>query len=80
MTENIPELVRGLNRLAQPTDSPNFGLDFVTDPATALAAKGLVLSADEQARINAEVADIVENQSGVSEEAVEVEVSVKVKF
>ena len=82
MSEDVSGFVRGLQRVVQPTDSLNFREDFQSDPVGALAAKGLILSADEQTRLSAEVANIVANQKALGGEAadVEVEVSVKVKF
>ena len=82
MAEDLSGFARGLQRVVQPTDSLSFREDFQSDPVGALAAKGLILSADEQTRLNAEVADIVANQKALGGEAAatEVEVSVKVKF
>lgn len=82
MPEDLSGFVRGLQRVVQPTDSPSFREDFGSDPAGALAAKGLILSADESARLSVEVADLVANQQALGGElaATEVEISVKVKF
>lgn len=82
MPEEISNLVRGLQRAIEPTDSATFREEFARDPASTLEAKGLVLSADEQSRVNTEVANIIGNQTdlGASATATEVEVSVKVKI
>lgn len=75
--ENIRiEQVTSLARLAAAeTTEPSFGRLFATNPAAALAAKGIVIQAAEADRIRAQI-----GLRGPEAAETEVSVSVKVKI
>lgn len=80
MAKDVKSTAAAASLATAKTNSAAFQKSFRENPVAALEAKGLALSAAEAKRLTTKVRDLSARPAGGEAAAVEVEVTVKVRF